>query len=66
MKANNKIISIISFGILVLFLGIILRYTTYKNQSEILIKMGLIFELYASILYLFNQLNKNKYGKKNK
>ncbi len=60
MKSNSKIISIISFGVLVLLLGIILRYTSYKNQSETLIKIGFIFELYAVVLYLINRFKKSK------
>jgi len=60
MKPNSKIISIISFGILVLIIGIVLQYTSYKNQAEIMIQIGLIFELYALVLYLINRYKKSK------
>jgi len=60
MKLNSKIISIISFGILLLLLGIVLRFTSFKSQSQILMKIGFIFELYALVLYLINYFKNAK------
>jgi len=60
MKHNSKIASIISFGILMLIISIILQYTSYKSQSKTLMQIGVIFELYAGILYLINRFKKSK------
>jgi len=57
---NSKIVSIVSFGILVLIIGIILQYTSYRSQSKILIQVGVIFELYALVLYFLNRYKKSK------
>ncbi len=60
MKSNSKIISIISFGILVLIIGIVLQYTSYKSQAKTMIQIGVIFELYALVLYFLNRYKKSK------
>jgi len=62
MKSNSKIISIISFGILILIIGIVLQYTSYKGQAKTLMQVGFIFELYALVLYLINRFKKSKNG----
>jgi len=62
MKPNSKIISVISFGVLVLIIGIVLQYTSYKSQSKTLMQVGFIFELYAGVLYLINRYKKSKNG----
>jgi DNA-binding transcriptional regulator of glucitol operon len=55
-----KIISIISFGILLLLIGVVLQYTAYKSQSKTLLQVGFIFELYALVLYIINRFKKSK------
>jgi len=57
---RSKIISIISFGVLLLIIGIILQYTSYKSQSKTLMQVGFIFELYALVLYLINRFKNAK------
>jgi len=62
LKPNPKIVSIITFGILLLVVSFALSYSSYKNLSNTLAKMGLIFEFYALVLYLFNRFKKSKNG----
>jgi len=59
---NSKLISIISFGILLIIIGIVMQYTSYKSQAKTLEQMGFIFELYAGVLYLINRYKKSKNG----
>ncbi|MCF6214159.1 MAG: hypothetical protein L3J45_09065 [Flavobacteriaceae bacterium] len=59
---DSKLISIVSFGILVLIIGIVIQYTSYKSQAKTLMQVGFIFELYALVLYLINRFKKSKNG----
>ena len=53
---NNKIKSGLSFGILLIVLGIIGKYLHWK-QANTLLLMGFAFELYAFIVFLISKKN---------
>ncbi len=59
---NPKIVSIFTFGILLLVISFVLSYLSYNDTAKILSKMGVIFELYALVLYLINRFKKSKNG----
>lgn len=62
MNAISKITAIITFGLLLLLISFALSFSSYKNVSNTLAKMGLLFELYALVLYLINRFKKSKHG----
>lgn len=59
---NPKIVSIFTFGLLLLVISFVLSYLSYNDTAKILSKMGVIFELYALVLYLINRFKKSKNG----
>lgn len=62
MYSTSKITSVITFGLLLLVISFALSFSSYKNVSNSLAKMGLLFEVYALALYLINRLKKSKNG----
>jgi len=59
---NPKIVSIFTFGILLLVISFVLSYLSYNDTAKILSKMGVIFELYALVLFVINRFKKSKNG----
>lgn len=54
---SKKIISIFTFGIFLIVAGAILKIT--KNpQANLIIAIGLMFELLAALLFLWNKIKK--------
>lgn len=62
MKSNPKIVSIFTFGLLLLVISFVLSYTSHNNTAQIFSKMGVIFELYALVLFIMNRFKKSKNG----
>lgn len=62
MRPNSKITSVITFGLMLLVISFALSFSPYKNVSNTLAKMGVLFEIYALALYLMNQFKKSKHG----
>ncbi|MDV7187391.1 hypothetical protein R3X25_08875 [Lutibacter sp. TH_r2] len=54
---SKKVISFFTFGVFLLIAGIILMFT--KNpQATIIMTIGLIFELIAILIFVWNKLKK--------
>jgi len=55
---SKRVISLFTFGIFLVIAGAILKIA--KNpQANLILAVGLVFELFAGILYIWNKL-KNK------
>jgi Ca2+/Na+ antiporter len=59
---KSKFTSIFTFGLLLLVISFVLSYTSYNDTAKIFSKIGVIFELYALVLYLINRYKKSKNG----
>ncbi len=54
---SKKIISIFTFGVFLIVAGVILLMA--KNpQANIIIAIGLLFELFAGLLFIWNKIKK--------
>lgn len=62
---KNKINSFFTFGLLLITIGIISSFFKWK-QSDILMAIGLVFELFAGLLYAWKKIKENNHGKENK
>ena len=57
MKAN-KIISFFTFGIFLLLIGAISKFFDW-SQANLLMAIGLVFELLAALLFVWKKINNN-------
>ncbi|UMB54298.1 hypothetical protein MKD41_02180 [Lutibacter sp. A64] len=54
---SKKVISFFTFGVFLIIAGVILKFT--KNpQSNLVMAIGLVFELFAALLFIWNKLKK--------
>ncbi|WP_372746206.1 hypothetical protein [Lutibacter sp.] len=54
---SKKVISIFTFGVFLIIAGAILKVA--KNpQASLILATGLVFELLAALLFIWNKLNK--------
>jgi len=54
---SKKVISFFTFGIFLIIAGAILKIT--KNpQASLVMAIGLLFELFAALLFIWNKLKK--------
>ena len=56
---NNTIKSTFSFGILLVTIGLIGYYLKW-SQANIIILLGMLFEMYAALLFIWNKIKENK------
>jgi len=56
---NNTIKSTFSFGILLVTVGLIGHYFNW-SQANIIILLGMLFEMYAALLFIWNKIKENK------
>lgn len=64
MKKNSAF-PFFTFGLFLVAIGIITSFFDWK-QSNILMAIGLIFELLAGLIYSWNKIKNNKNDKKDK
>ncbi|MBS9766771.1 MAG: hypothetical protein KGV44_04450 [Flavobacteriaceae bacterium] len=62
---KNKIYSFFTFGLFLVAIGIVSSIIFKWQQSNVLIAVGLVFELLAGILYSWQKIKGNN-GKKDK
>lgn len=55
--STAKVISLFTFGIFLLLVGGISKFFNW-SQSNLLIALGLIFELLAALLFMWNKIKK--------
>lgn len=54
---SKKVISFFTFGVFLVIAGVILKIT--KNpQANLILSIGLVFELFAALLFIWNKLKK--------
>ena len=56
---NKTIKSTFSFGILLVTVGLIGHYFDW-GQSNIIILLGMLFEMYAALLFIWKKIKENK------
>lgn len=54
---SKKVISLFTFGIFLLIVGAISSFFDWK-QSNVLMAIGLLFELLAALLFIWNKIKK--------
>jgi hypothetical protein len=54
---SKKVISLFTFGIFLLVAGVILNFVN-NPQANLLMAIGLLFELLAALLFIWNKLKK--------
>ncbi len=55
---GNKIVSFFTFGIFLLLAGAVLNFFDWP-QSNLLMAIGLVFELLAALLFVWKKINNN-------
>jgi len=56
---NKKVISIFSFGFLLIIVGAIGKILKW-NQASVILATGLVFETLAILILAWNKINKNE------
>ena len=54
---TKQVISFFTFGILLILIGAILKITK-NSQAQVVLAIGLLFELLAVLIFLWNKLKK--------
>ena len=54
---SKKVISLFTFGIFLILVGAISSFFNWP-QSSLLMAIGLVFELLAGLLFIWNKVNK--------
>lgn len=54
---SKKVISIFTFGVFLIITGVILKLTN-NPQANLIMSIGLVFELLAALLFIWNKLKK--------
>lgn len=54
---TKRIISFFTFGVILLLIGIVLNFIG-NTQANLIMAIGLVFELLALLLFLWNKLRK--------
>lgn len=54
---SKKVISIFTFGIFLLIIGAISKFFKWE-QANVIIATGLLFELLATLLFIWNKIKK--------
>lgn len=54
---SKRIISIFTFGVFLIIAGAILKVAN-NPQANIILAIGLVFELFAALLFIWNKLQK--------
>ncbi len=57
MKRDRLFRSSLSFGVLLVMIGLVAYYNEWK-QANILILLGLLFELFAALVFIWNKIKK--------
>ncbi len=55
--STKKVISLFTFGIFLLLVGAISKFFNW-SQSNLVMAIGLVFELLAALLFLWNKIKK--------
>ena len=58
-KMNKKVISIFSFGFLLIIVGAIGKILKW-NQASVILATGLVFEAFAILIFAWNKIKKNE------
>jgi uncharacterized membrane protein (UPF0136 family) len=56
---NKTVKSAFTFGILLLVIGIIGRFFKW-SQADVLMAMGILFELFATLVFIWNKIQGDK------
>lgn len=54
---SKKIISLFTFGVFLIIVGVILKLFNMP-QSNLIMAIGLVFEILAALLFIWKKLNK--------
>lgn len=54
---SKKVISFFTFGVFLIIAGAILKFTN-NPQANLIMAIGLLFELFAALLFIWNKLKK--------
>ncbi|WP_157961126.1 hypothetical protein [Lutibacter citreus] len=54
---SKKVISIFTFGVFLLIAGAILKFSN-NPQANLIMAIGLVFELLAALVFIWNKLKK--------
>ena len=58
-KMNKKVISIFSFGFLLIVIGSIGKILKW-DQASVILATGLVFEAFAILIFAWNKIKKNE------
>ncbi len=59
---TKTVSSAFTYGLFLLVLGIVGKFLKWK-QADIIMAVGLLFELFAIIVFIWNKIQQNKKGK---
>lgn len=55
---SKKVISLFTFGVFLLVIGAITSFFEWGEQGNIIMATGLLFELLAALLFIWNKIKK--------
>lgn len=56
---NKTVKSAFTFGLLLLVVGVITKFFKW-SQADTLMGMGILFELYATLVFIWNKIKESK------
>jgi len=56
---NKMVNSAFTFGIFLLLLGIVGKFLKWQ-QADILLAMGILFELFATLIFIWNKIKETR------